>query len=42
MPGEMKQIEALREELQSTNGVASSQWLEEKMGNWSEKRKGAQ
>ena len=31
MPGEIKRIEALREELQNTKGVASSQWIAEKI-----------
>ena len=31
MPGDKKQIEALREELRSSRGVASSQWIAEKI-----------
>ncbi|MFZ2897222.1 MAG: hypothetical protein WA004_01285 [Saprospiraceae bacterium] len=31
MPGDLKRIEALREELNNTKGVASSQWIAEKI-----------
>jgi hypothetical protein len=31
MPGDKKQIEALREELRNSRGVASSQWIAEKI-----------